>query len=550
MEAWDEIAQLKREEEQRQRRQLQLRRQLTVPLSPVSSPTHTDGEETEDLNSLHPTCELCALSESPPGVKETGSPLWRRFNSFIDGIVGSPAPPPHPVAHLLHKQLQLAPDNTSTTSTNSTHSNSSTMRTTNHNTTASRRSLSISDYSASYPPRGVAGGEGAFYRSTPNLFLSKSHNTTNNNNNNNNTNTNNDEVKRSRSVTEVPILARSGTGISESDASRRRSDSGTSASMVGGMVVGLLGLTPYTMSPVTDERWLSFAQLLERRNHEVVRMRLRCMVREEPLSERMRGAFWKVISGAEECIKKNTGLYEVLVSKESSYEYKILKDVNRTLPDLPFFREEGGPGQVRLLNILKAYAVLDHDLGYCQSMSYIAAVLLLYLEEAEAFWVLCQLIKSYNLDGYFQKGLPTLRLALFQLDKLIEQQLPKLFFHFKKEGVTPLLYSSEWLSTLFVYNFPLKTAIRLWDVFFVEGTEFLFKIALAILAIHQDQLLTLPFEEILTFLKNKETHHSLDGELLIRTADTMQVVDKEFLDDLEQRFKNPPKTSIFRIETL
>mgnify|MGYP002386120665 CR=1 FL=1 len=34
-----------------------------------------------------------------------------------------------------------------------------------------------------------------------------------------------------------------------------------------------------------------------------------------------------------------------------------------------------------LYNVLKAYAVMDQSLGYCQSMSYITAILLLHLEE-------------------------------------------------------------------------------------------------------------------------------------------------------------------------
>ena len=71
--------------------------------------------------------------------------------------------------------------------------------------------------------------------------------------------------------------------------------------------------------------------------------------------------------------------------------------------------------QQALFNVLKAYSVLDKELGYCQSMSFIVAILLLYMPEQDAFWVLCQLTKVYHIRGFFQKGLPLLRLSLYQL---------------------------------------------------------------------------------------------------------------------------------------
>jgi hypothetical protein len=99
--------------------------------------------------------------------------------------------------------------------------------------------------------------------------------------------------------------------------------------------------------------------------------------------------------------------------------------------------------QRALFNVLKAYSVLDKELGYCQSMSFIVAILLLYMPEQvlaiirapsltpeslttrcvrapacdyqDAFWVLCQLTKVYHIRGFFQKGLPLLRLSLYQL---------------------------------------------------------------------------------------------------------------------------------------
>jgi hypothetical protein len=53
------------------------------------------------------------------------------------------------------------------------------------------------------------------------------------------------------------------------------------------------------------------------------------------------------------------------------------------------FRERYNARQSDLFHVLAAYSVYNTEVGYCQGMSQIAAVLLMYLYEAEdAFWAL------------------------------------------------------------------------------------------------------------------------------------------------------------------
>lgn len=69
-----------------------------------------------------------------------------------------------------------------------------------------------------------------------------------------------------------------------------------------------------------------------------------------------------------------------------------------------------------LFNVLKAYAVLDKDLGYCQSMSYVTAVLLLHMEEEVGFHDPADVYDEYLYIGGFlgfvpaDQGLPHERL--------------------------------------------------------------------------------------------------------------------------------------------
>lgn len=59
----------------------------------------------------------------------------------------------------------------------------------------------------------------------------------------------------------------------------------------------------------------------------------------------------------------------LLQSMGCEYEAKIVKDLARTFPMHPLFKDKSGVGQQKMFNVLKAYAVLDPELGYCQVSS-------------------------------------------------------------------------------------------------------------------------------------------------------------------------------------
>ena len=87
----------------------------------------------------------------------------------------------------------------------------------------------------------------------------------------------------------------------------------------------------------------------------------------------------------------------------------------RTYRDHVMFRERYNSRQQDLFHVLAAYSMFNTEVGYCQGMSQIAALLLMYLNSDEdAFWALSQLMSSpkYNMHGFFIPGFP--RLIRFQ----------------------------------------------------------------------------------------------------------------------------------------
>nr|CAD7570144.1 unnamed protein product [Timema californicum] len=127
-------------------------------------------------------------------------------------------------------------------------------------------------------------------------------------------------------------------------------------------------------------------------------------------------------------------------------------DVNRTYRDHIMFRERYGLKQQALFNVLGAYSVYNLDIGYCQGMSQIAALLLMYLNEEDAFWALSVLVadKRYTMHGFFIPGFPKLLRYQEHHDKIMNRFLPKLKKHLDKHGVDTGIYTLKWFFQCFL----------------------------------------------------------------------------------------------------
>ncbi len=72
-----------------------------------------------------------------------------------------------------------------------------------------------------------------------------------------------------------------------------------------------------------------------------------------------------------------------------------------------------GKGVQSLMNILKAYAALDPEVGYCQGMNFLAGVLLMYLpSEADAYGALVVLMQQRGLRELYKTDLAWLQVRL------------------------------------------------------------------------------------------------------------------------------------------
>ena len=73
--------------------------------------------------------------------------------------------------------------------------------------------------------------------------------------------------------------------------------------------------------------------------------------------------------------------YQELLKNLTEHQHAIFMDIGRTFPNHEYYKCPFGMGQLSLFNILKAYSILDPELGYCQGLAFICGVLLLHVSK-------------------------------------------------------------------------------------------------------------------------------------------------------------------------
>ena len=173
---------------------------------------------------------------------------------------------------------------------------------------------------------------------------------------------------------------------------------------------------------------------------------------------------------------------------------QIKLDLCRTLTTHKMFEEKNGEGQMKLFRVLKAYSYYNPAVGYCQGMSYLAAILLTVVPEEDAFYGLCHVING--MEGYF---VPTMWELLEDgkiFKYILAERLPEVHAHLQNNGILPLMFICKWFMTMFS-QLPWNTVLRIFDMYLVEGKTTLFRFGYSILSLHREEILNLGSIDVL-----------------------------------------------------
>lgn len=230
-----------------------------------------------------------------------------------------------------------------------------------------------------------------------------------------------------------------------------------------------------------------------------------------------RAIVWQLLCSAQSMPIKDQ--YSELLKMTSPCEKLIRRDIARTYPEHNFFKEKDSLGQEVLFNVMKAYSLVDREVGYCQGSAFIVGLLLMQMPEEEAFCVFVKLMQDYRLRELFKPSMAELGLCMYQFECMIQEHLPELFVHFQSQSFHTSMYASSWFLTIFLTTFPLPIATRIFDIFMSEGLEIVFRVGLALLQMNQAELMQLDMEGMLQHFQ-KVIPHQFDGgpDKLIQAA--------------------------------
>ena len=226
-----------------------------------------------------------------------------------------------------------------------------------------------------------------------------------------------------------------------------------------------------------------------------------------------RGPAWFFYAGGEEYLNQNVHLYISLVSRSegelsSTDKESIERDLHRTFPDnihfKPDLRSSGFsapelPLLSSLRRVLRAYALHNPRIGYCQSLNFLAGLLLLFLPEEKVFWML-HIITTVYLPGTHELSLEGTNVDLWILMAALKSTLPHIWAKVgSADGsgddvngsarLPPIsLCTTSWFMSLFIGTLPIETVLRVWDVLFYEGSRTLFRVALTIFKLGEQRI--------------------------------------------------------------
>ena len=195
------------------------------------------------------------------------------------------------------------------------------------------------------------------------------------------------------------------------------------------------------------------------------------------LPSKYRKTYWLIASNAKYQMLNNKGYYQKLLEIYPKtipfpFEKTINYDLKRTFPQKTFFQDE--KNIQKLKNILMAFAYRNITIGYSQGFNFIAAKILLVIQnEEESFWVFTNILENYlPIDFY-------LKFTGVKVDMQIIKNLINSTLKYSKNDETLDIILNNLLTkcfiSLFSQSFQDCISNIIWDAFFIYGNIILYK---------------------------------------------------------------------------
>nr|POF13306.1 gtpase-activating protein gyp3 [Quercus suber] len=314
---------------------------------------------------------------------------------------------------------------------------------------------------------------------------------------------------------------------------------------------------------------------------------------------KLRGAAWFWYAGGPGRMAKEPNLFRNLLQQiedgqlsDNDREH-IERDLNRTFPDNVKFKpdpptasipddpagasrgrksemsENEQPIVQSLRRVLQAFALHNPKIGYCQSLNFIAGLLLIFLDEdEEKSFTLLNIVTSTHLPGTHGLNLEGANVDIAVLCACIKDSLPGIWSKIDDQGGNVLaadpaappvrlptisLATTAWFMSLFVGTLPIESVLRVWDCLFFEGSKTLFRIALAIFKAGERQIMAVSdpmeiFQVVQTIPRSMLDINAL-MDVCFRRRGGFGHVSQELIERRREEGRNDVRAGIARVDT-
>ena len=155
--------------------------------------------------------------------------------------------------------------------------------------------------------------------------------------------------------------------------------------------------------------------------------------------------------------------------------------------------------------ILTAVALEHPDVGYVQSMNFLAAFLLLHAKTEDAAFCLFRRLMSHPrlaLRKVYAPGLPLLVALAEALERLLDKHAPAAMRHLRSLRIDALLFAQNWIMCVFTFSMPFDIATSVWESFFEHGWATVLQVAVQLVRGCEPHLLRCDFEGAFALLRD------------------------------------------------
>jgi hypothetical protein len=149
--------------------------------------------------------------------------------------------------------------------------------------------------------------------------------------------------------------------------------------------------------------------------------------------------------------------------------------------DLKLDEEKSKRVSSEIKKLLELFELHRPDIKYVQGMSYLAWIFLIRMNPYNAFACFCNLILSdtFVFSLYTFEELKIKKIVSY-FGECLNDKRPKLYKHMMDLAVDSELFLIEWAYTLYSRAFSLRIVSKIWDLWFSEGYNTFFKVAMAV----------------------------------------------------------------------